>query len=91
MAGIVSRRPAVGVAAGIIIGALGLLLLGIDAPPASGRSVAGVLFKVAGYFFLFVSTMAFLGAYLSYRTRKFSPGSYPGMRGGGQVGDDQAR
>jgi len=91
MAGIVSRRPMTGLAAGTIIGALGLLLLGIDAPPASGRSIAGVLFKVAGYFFLFVSTMAFLGAYLSYRTKKFSPGSYPGTHGGGQAGDDITR
>src|SRR5512139_47816 len=67
MAGIVSRRPAAGVAAGVIIGALGVLLTGIDAPPAEGRGTAGVLFKVAGYFFLFVSVMAFLGAIASYR------------------------
>jgi len=77
MAGIVSRRPMVGVAAGVIIGALGLLLLGIDAPPASGRSIAGVLFKVSGYFFLFVSIMAFLGAFLSFRKRGASPGHCP--------------
>jgi len=81
MAGIVSRRPMVGVAAGTIIGALGLLLLGIDAPPASGWSISGVLFKVAGYFFLFVSAMAFLGAFLSYRNRGSAPGGDPGRRG----------
>jgi len=48
MAGIVSRRPVVGVAAGSIIGALGLLLLGID-PTAAGKGLAGMLFKVAGF------------------------------------------
>ena len=81
MAGIVSRRPLVGVAAGLIIGALGLLLLGIDAPPSSGRSIAGILFEVAGYFFLFVSAMAFLGAFLSFRTRRASPGRDPEGQG----------
>ena len=81
MAGIVSRRPAAGAAAGIIIGALGLLLLGIDAPPASGRSIAGALFKVAGYVFLFVSVIAFLGAFLSFRNRMSSPGRDPGRKG----------
>jgi membrane protein implicated in regulation of membrane protease activity len=70
----------VGVAAGAIIGALGLLLLGIDAPPSSGRSIAGVLFKVSGSFFLFVSVMAFLGAYLSFRNRRNRPGGDPGRQ-----------
>jgi hypothetical protein len=74
MAGIVSRRPLVGVAAGSIIGALGLLLLGIG-PAAGGRGLAGLLFKVAGWFFLFVSAMAFLGAFLSFRNKRSSPGS----------------
>jgi len=77
MAGIVSRRPVVGVAAGSIIGALGLLLLGIEASPASGRSISGALFKVAGWFFLFVSAMAFLGAWLSFRNKRRSSGSAP--------------
>ncbi len=80
MAGIVSRRPLVGVAAGSIIGALGLLLLGID-PAAAGRGLAGLLFKVAGWFFLFVSAMAFLGAFLSFRNKRSSPGSAPATPG----------
>jgi hypothetical protein len=70
MAGIVSRRPVTGVAAGAIIGALGLLLLGIETPTSTGRSIATVLFKVAGYFFLFVSAMAFLGSFLVWRRRR---------------------
>jgi uncharacterized membrane protein len=69
MAGIVSRRPVTGVAAGTIIGALGLLLLGIEIPAAAGIRISGLLFKVAGYFFLFVSATAFLGAVLAWRAK----------------------
>jgi hypothetical protein len=72
MAGIVSRRPVTGVAAGVIIGALGLLLLGIETPTSTGTSIGAVLFKVSGYFFLFVSAMAFLGSYLAWRGRRAS-------------------
>ena len=80
MAGIVSRKPYAGVAAGTIIGALGLLLLGIDAPPASGRSISVLLFKVAGYFFLFVAAVAFLGAFLAVRGRRSATGGGPDKR-----------
>ena len=76
MAGIVSRKPVTGVAAGLIIGALGLLLLGIESPQ-TGRGVAGLLFKVAGGFFLFVSAMAFLGAALAWQRRRSASGRDP--------------
>ena len=79
MAGIVSRRPVVGVAAGVIIGALGLLLLGIE-PAATSGGIAWLLFKVAGWFFLFVSAMAFLGAVLAFRNRMSSPVVTPDQR-----------
>ena len=82
MAGIVSRRPVVGVAAGAIIGALGLLLLGIE-PTATSGAIAMLLFKVTGWFFLFVSAMAFLGAFLGFRNRMSSPGVTPDQRGQG--------
>ena len=62
MAGIVSRRPAVGLAASFIIGALGCLLAGMNASPGAGRGIAGLLFATAGYVFLFVAAMAFLNA-----------------------------
>jgi hypothetical protein len=65
MGGIVSRRPAVGLAAGIIIGALGWLLAGMDTAPGAGGSIAGMLFMTAGYFFLFVAATAFLNAFAS--------------------------
>jgi hypothetical protein len=69
------------VAAGLIIGSLGVLLLGIE-PSPTGRGVAGMLFKVAGGFFLFVSAMAFLGAALAWR-RRASAGRSPEDRGPG--------
>lgn len=74
MAGIVSRRPAVGLAAGIIIGALGWLLAGIDATPGADRGIAGLLFTTAGYFFLFVAAVALLNAFASLRKKRSSPG-----------------
>jgi proteasome assembly chaperone (PAC2) family protein len=74
MAGIVSRRPVVGVAAGIIIGALGWLLIGMDTASGMGRSIAGLLFTTAGYFFLFVAAMAFLNAFVSLWRTRFSRG-----------------
>jgi hypothetical protein len=81
MAGIVSRRPLTGVAAGLIIGALGLLLIGIDTHPAAGRSIAAVLFKVAGWLFLFVSAMAFLGAFQAFRNTRLRRGGARDTRG----------
>ena len=72
MAGIVARRPAVGFAAGIIIGALGWLLAGMDAAPDAGRGITDLLFKTAGYFFLFVAAMALLNAVVSLRRRMSS-------------------
>ena len=55
MSGLISRRPLVGFTAGIIFGILGMLLIGID---ASGRSLSGVLpwlFKIVGFFLLFMA------------------------------------
>ncbi|MEK6745287.1 MAG: hypothetical protein AABZ15_16860 [Nitrospirota bacterium] len=74
MAGIVSRRPVVGLAAGIIIGALGWLLAGMDAAPGAGRSIAGLLFTTAGYFFLFVGAIALLNAFAFLWRKRSSPG-----------------
>ncbi len=81
MAGIVSRLPAVGLAAGIIIGALGWLLAGMDAAPGADRSIAGLLFTTAGYFFLFVAATALLNAFASLRRKRSSPGRDGGPQG----------
>ena len=73
-AGIISRRPAVGLAAGFIIGALGWLLVGMDSTPGAGRRFEGLLFTTAGYCFLFVAAMAFLNAIVSLRKKRSFPG-----------------
>ena len=74
MAGIVSRRPAVGLAAGIIIGALGWLLAGMDASPGAGGSITGLLFMTTGYLFLFIAAMALLNAFVSSWRKRSSRG-----------------
>ncbi len=55
MAGLISRKPFVGIVAGLLFGGLGFLLLGIE---NSGR-VAAVLFRVAAWFFIFIGVVSF--------------------------------
>jgi len=73
MADIVSRRPGAGLAAGIIIGALGWLLAGMDASPDAGRRITGLLFMTTGYIFLFIAAMALLHTFLSVLRKRTSP------------------
>ena len=54
MAGVVSRRPVVGVAAGSLFGALGILLLGIEDRGGLTRA----LFILSGVFFLVVGILS---------------------------------
>ena len=74
MAGLISRRPFIGVAGGLIFGALGLLLTGMDRTPGTIKGVAGVLFKGVGYFLLFVAALSFIAAGIHFwnalRSRK---------------------
>ena len=65
MARIVARKPVIGVISGILFGALGWLLIGIAPAPAGVTRLAPLLFSVAGYFFLFVASMAFVAAVLA--------------------------
>ena len=58
MAGVIGRKPAVGIAAGLLFGCLGVLLLGIS----GGEGPARFLFPVSGTFFLFVGIMSVLSA-----------------------------
>jgi hypothetical protein len=46
----------VGIVAGLLFGALGALLLGID----TARGFPAVLFKISGFFFLFIAAVAVL-------------------------------
>ncbi len=54
MSRVIARKPFVGIVAGVLFGALGMLLLGIE----GGRGVAGALFKVSAWFFLFVGVLS---------------------------------
>lgn len=73
MARIVARKPIIGFVSGLIFGALGILLLGVERSPAGASRLSSILFSLAGYFFLFVALMAVLAAVLSvlrvYRRR----------------------
>jgi hypothetical protein len=65
MARIVSRRPLIGVVAGVLFGSLGWLLLGMEGTRTGVTSLAPLLFKVSGGFFLFVGVIALAAAFLS--------------------------
>ncbi len=66
---IVSRRPLIGVGAGIVIGALGLLLLGMNSEAGGEGGVSRLLFSGTGYFFLFVAAVSFIAAARSFLRR----------------------
>ena len=65
MARIVSRRPVIGFSAGALFGALGWLLIDIEGASVGVTPLAPLLFKLSGYFFLFVAAMAIVAALLS--------------------------
>lgn len=55
MAGLISKRPFVGFATGIIFGALGMLLVQVDSTPGTSKGMVPLLFRIVGYFSLFVA------------------------------------
>ncbi len=60
MARLISRKPFVGIVAGLLFGALGVLLLGIE----SDRTASAVLFSVSAWFFLGIGILSVAaGAY----------------------------
>ena len=58
MAGLVRRKPLIGLVAGLLFGSLGYLLLGV----AEAGGAARYLFVVSGYSFLFVAAASLLAA-----------------------------
>ena len=62
MASFVSKRPVIGVMAGLIFGALGLLLTEVENAPGGMKGFVAVMYHVVGYFLLFVAAMAILSA-----------------------------
>ncbi len=65
MGRMISRRPAVGITAGLLFGALGFLLLGIK----EERGLAALLFRVSAWFFLFVGAVSVLAGAHAYVVR----------------------
>ncbi len=73
MARLISRKPLVGIVAGLLFGSLGYLLLGIE----GSRGVAAVLFTVSAYFFLFVGAVSALAGAVSFIHPRRSGGHRP--------------
>jgi hypothetical protein len=65
MGRMISRRPAVGIVAGLLFVALGVLLLGIE----EERGLAALLFAVSAWFFLFIGAVSVLAGAYAYRFR----------------------
>ena len=67
MAGVIGRKPAVGIAAGLLFGCLGVLLLGMSGADGPAR----LLFPVSGAFFLFIGIVSVLSAlFVIIRSRR---------------------
>jgi hypothetical protein len=59
VAGLIAKKPLVGFAASILFGALGMLLVRMDISPAG---LSRWLFKVVGYFVIFVAVNSLAAA-----------------------------
>jgi hypothetical protein len=55
MASVILKKPYVGFATGIIFGFLGMLLIHIDTAPDVSQGIVPWMFRIVGYFLLFVA------------------------------------
>ncbi len=62
MARIISKQPIIGFVTAVLFGSLGLLLISVDGSAGAITSIAGILFKILGYFLLFTSAVSLLAA-----------------------------
>jgi hypothetical protein len=62
MSGLISKRPFVGFATSVLFGTLGLLLVRINPSPGLPHDRALWLFRVVGYFALFVALGSLVNA-----------------------------
>lgn len=69
MSRLLSRKPSVGIVAGLIFAALGMLLLGIE----GSRALATVLFTVSAWFFLFIGAVSILSGVAAFLRRRRGP------------------
>jgi len=60
MASIVAKRPIVGIVAGVIFAALGMLISSVDSAPGTEKVLWSGLYKVVGYFMLLVALLSFV-------------------------------
>ena len=74
MASIIAKRPVVGLAAGVIFAALGLLLISVEGTQQGIAGVLSVFYRVAGYFILLVAFLSMVagaaGIWSTYRSRR---------------------
>lgn len=62
MSRLISRRPLIGIVAGALFGALGVLLSGMEHAPAGSTGLAAILFKALAGFLFFVAAASLLAA-----------------------------
>ena len=63
MSGLISKRPFVGFATGILFGALGMLLIHqTDPSPGPSKGMVLWLFRIVGYFALFIALGSLVNA-----------------------------
>jgi hypothetical protein len=67
MASMISKKPLAGFAAAIIFIFLGMLLIQIDSAPGAPKGISLWLFKIVGYFLLFVALGSFVTALYALR------------------------
>lgn len=73
MARIISKQPIIGFTTSLLFGSLGLLLISVDGSTGAITAIAGILFKILGYFLLFTGAVSLLAAvytvWRSFRSR----------------------
>jgi len=65
MASVITRKPFVGFATGLLFGFLGLLLVQIETTPGAPRGIVLWMFRIVGWFLLFVALGSFVTAIYS--------------------------
>jgi len=68
MTSVIIKKPYVGFATGIIFGFLGMLLINIDTAPGAAQGMVLWMFRIVGFFLLFVAVSSIVTA--AYILRK---------------------
>jgi len=62
MASVITRKPVVGFATGLLFGFLGMLLVQIETTPGAPHGIVLWMFRIVGWFLLFVALGSFVTA-----------------------------